>query len=54
MVKEILAPGVQHAEKTDLGTEVFRIGGDLQQAIALARNNSPYRIFLFRVLHPPA
>ena len=31
-VKErILAPGVQHAEKADLRSEMFRIGGDLQQ-----------------------
>ena len=28
---QILSPGVQNAEETDLRAEVFRIGGDLQQ-----------------------
>src|ERR1051326_6114030 len=28
---EGLPPGVEHAEETDLGTKVLRIGGDLQQ-----------------------
>jgi len=28
---QILSPGVQHAEESDLGAEMFGIGGDLQQ-----------------------
>ena len=29
MMLQILSPGVQHAEKADLSSEVFRISGDL-------------------------
>ena len=31
MVEQILAPGVQDAEKADLGAQVLRIGGNLQE-----------------------
>jgi hypothetical protein len=27
---QLLIPGMQHAEETDLRAEVFRIGGDLE------------------------
>jgi hypothetical protein len=30
MVLQLLIPGMQHAEETDLRAEVFRIGGDLE------------------------
>ena len=30
MVVEVLAPGVQHGEEPDLGSEVSGVGGDLQ------------------------
>jgi hypothetical protein len=33
MVQQVLAPGVQHREETDLGTEMPWIGGDLQQRL---------------------
>ena len=29
---EILSPGVQHTQETDLSAEMFRIGGNLQQS----------------------
>jgi len=29
-VQQVLAPGMQHREETDLGTEMPWIGGDLQ------------------------
>jgi hypothetical protein len=32
MSLEGLPPGVQNAEKADLGTEVFRVGGNLKQS----------------------
>src|SRR5258708_34706127 len=28
MVMQVLAPGVEHGDETDLGTEMLRIGGD--------------------------
>jgi hypothetical protein len=28
---QLLVPGMQHAEEADLGAEVLRIGGDLQE-----------------------
>ena len=33
MMIEPLAPSVQHAEKADLGAEMFGIGGDLQHGL---------------------
>ena len=30
--EQVLAPGVKHAEETDLGAEMLRIDRDLQQA----------------------
>lgn len=33
MQKQVLSPGVQDADKADLGTQVFRIGGDFQQGM---------------------
>ena len=30
-MQQILAPGVEHAQKTDGGAEMFRVGGDLEQ-----------------------
>ena len=32
MVEKVLAPGVQHAEESDLRAEMFRIGGYLKQS----------------------
>ena len=32
MVHQVLAPGVKHAEETDLTAQAFRIGGELQQS----------------------
>src|SRR5215471_4531013 len=31
MMQQVLSPGVQHAEKADLGAEMSGIGGDFQQ-----------------------
>jgi hypothetical protein len=33
MGQQVLAPGVQDAEKSDLGTEPLRIGGHLEQSL---------------------
>ena len=33
MVQQVLTPGMQHREETDLGTEMPWIGGDLQQCL---------------------
>jgi hypothetical protein len=29
-LQQVLSPGVEYAEKTDLSAEVFGVGGDLQ------------------------
>jgi hypothetical protein len=34
MMLQSLVPGMQHAEETDLRTEVTRIAGDLQQGLS--------------------
>ena len=41
VLQEVLSPGVQHAEETDLGTEVFRIGGELQQSRGTEAEQQP-------------
>src|SRR5215472_3008405 len=33
---QLLVPGMQHAEEADLGAEVLRIGGDLQEGLRAA------------------
>jgi len=33
VVHQILAPGVQHGQKTDLGPQVLTVGGDLQERL---------------------
>lgn len=33
MVQQLLIPGVQHAEESDLRSQVFRIAGDLEQGL---------------------
>ena len=33
MVQQLLIPGVQHAEESDLRAEVFRIASDLQKRL---------------------
>ena len=33
MVPELLIPGVENAEEPDLGTEMLRIAGDLDQSV---------------------
>ena len=33
MVQQLLIPGVQYAEESDLGAQVFRIAGDLEQSL---------------------
>ncbi len=33
MVLQVLSPSVQHAEKTDFGAQVFRIGANLDQRV---------------------
>jgi hypothetical protein len=33
MVQQVLAPGMQHREETDLGAEMAWIGRDLQQGL---------------------
>ncbi len=30
---KVLSPGMQHRQKTDPGTEVLGVGGDLQQGL---------------------
>ena len=37
--QHVLTPGMQHAHKTDLSTQVLGIGSDLQRVAALARNS---------------
>src|SRR3990172_6408719 len=32
VVEQVLAPGVEHAEETDLSAQMFRISGDLQES----------------------
>jgi len=32
VVEQVLTPGVEHAEEADLGAQMFRIGGDLQES----------------------
>jgi 16S rRNA C1402 (ribose-2'-O) methylase RsmI len=32
MVQEVLAPGMEHTQEADLGTEMPRVAGDLQQS----------------------
>ena len=34
MMEQVLAPGVQYAEKADSGPQVFRIGGNLQESFS--------------------
>ena len=43
MVDQVLAPGVQHAEETDLSAEVFGIGGELQQSRCTAAEQHPVK-----------
>jgi len=34
MQKQVLSPGVQDADHTDLGAQVFALAGDLQQGLS--------------------
>ena len=43
MVDQGLAPGVQHAEETDLSAQVFGIGGELQQSRRTAAEQHPVK-----------
>ena len=43
MMHQVLSPGVKHAEETDLGTEMFRIGGDLQESCRAGSKQKSYR-----------
>ena len=31
VLQQVLSPGVQHAKKADLGSEMFGVGGNLEQ-----------------------
>ena len=33
MVLQVLAPGVEHGDETDLGAEMARVGGDREQRL---------------------
>ena len=33
MIEQVLAPGVEHGEKADLGAQVLGIGGDGEQGL---------------------
>ena len=47
MMQEILPPGVEHAEKADVGAEMFGIGGDLQQRGGAGAEQEAVETFLF-------
>ena len=38
MVLQVLTPGVEHGDETDLGAEMARIGGDCAQRFGRALN----------------
>ncbi len=41
VVDQVLAPGVKHAEETDLSAQVFRVGGELQQSRSAGAEQQP-------------
>ena len=56
MVHQVLAPGVKHAEETDLTAQAFRIGGELQQSRCTGVEQQPVKQSLVvehQVSQPP-
>ena len=39
VLQEVLAPGMQDAEETDIGAQMFGIGSHFSSVAALARNS---------------
>ena len=46
VMQEVLPPGVQNAEESDGGAEMFGIGGDLQQGVRAGLQQQAVDLFL--------
>lgn len=47
MVLKVLSPGMEHAQQTDVGTQMLRLRATSSSVAALVRKSRSYRSFLF-------